>query len=78
MNQRIRYSTTFQPYVYAYLPDTVISLISLVVCSFVIYIGMHDILIFWSIVYAIISYLGLGFSAVCSKWLSYGEHHDSV
>jgi len=32
---------------------------------------MHVILIFWSIIYAIISYLGLqlGFSAVCSKWL---------
>jgi len=34
---------------------------------------MHDILIFWSIIYAIISYLGLvlglGFNAVCSKWL---------
>ena len=23
----------------------------------------------WSTTYAIISYLGLGFSAVCSKWL---------
>jgi len=37
--------------------------------SFIIYVGMHDTLIFWSIIYAIIIYLGLGFSAVCSKWL---------
>jgi len=27
-------------------------------------------MIFWLIIYAIRSYLGLGFNAVCSKWLT--------
>jgi len=30
---------------------------------------MHDILILWSIIYANISYLALGFSTVHTKWL---------
>jgi len=30
---------------------------------------MHDILIFCLIIFVIISYLELGFIAVCSKWL---------
>jgi len=46
--------------------DCIIIFISFSCVLFVIYVCMHDIFIFWSIIYAIISYLGLEISAVCS------------